>query len=136
MERFPSKCTIDFEIEEFPCSPITYKALSETEGRLIISVDDRAIFNEENILLAELYVAFKFWFSNGACEDFKYDSMDFEESPIIEVIVTDTLIYFSSVWMDKKWLFPVGIEKQGFIDSVQSFICRFESELPEIKVLS
>lgn len=136
MERFPCKCTIDFEIAQKPCLPITNKAFSETEGRLVISVGENIIFDEQDILLAELYSTLKSWISRGCSEDFKYDSMDYEESPILEVRVKDIFISISSVWMDKSLSLPVEIGKQEFIDAVKSFVCQFESELPEIKAVS
>jgi hypothetical protein len=135
MERVPCKCKIDFEIAQKPCLPITNKAFSETEGRLFISVGENIIFDEEDILLAELYSALKSWISRGSSEDFKYDSMDYEDFPILEFRVKDVFISISSVWMDKNLSVPVAIGKQEFIDAVKLFVCRFESELPEIKAV-
>ncbi|MEP4888934.1 MAG: hypothetical protein ABJV04_02815 [Aliiglaciecola sp.] len=136
MERFPRKCKLEFEIIEKPNFPITSKALSETEGRLLVSVGKDIVFDEEDILLAEFYLALTVWVSQGCLNNFKYDSMDYEDSPIFEVKVEDTFVHITSVWMDDNVSAPVKIEKQQFLDAVNSFIHQFEIELPEIKEIS
>lgn len=133
MECFPSKCTIDFEITQKPCLPLTRKAFSETEGRLIISVDENIIFNEEDILLAEFYLELVTWVSQGCTVGFRYDSMDYEESPVLEARIKRASIFISSIWLNENFNLPIEVGKQQFIDAVKLFIYRFESELPDIK---
>lgn len=56
--------------------------LAEVEGELIISIEGKNIFSEKGILLLEFAKEISSWLSldNG---DFLYESMDFEDSPIL-----------------------------------------------------
>lgn len=71
------------------------------EGDLRICVNDKLFFEQEGILLVELYVQFKEWIcaKNKFLKDFSYQSMDFEEKHVLEFIEReDGTWYIHSEW--------------------------------------
>lgn len=111
---------------------------SEIEGRLFISVDGVIIFDEEDILLAEFYSQLYSWMYRECREEmFQYDSMDYEESPIIEVVIHgEKKALLSSPWGVETVKFPVEVGKIDFIKAAKVFLNDFEHEIPGINLLS
>lgn len=79
---------------------------TDIEGELSVGSDDAGVFFEaDGILLVEFAIFCKKWLGDTKQGDFYYASMDFEEEPIIAVIIQDSgLCRFQSVWIDG----PVG----------------------------
>lgn len=64
-----------------------YKILADVEGELEILINDKMFFQEKYILLLEFGVFLSNWASNvkrGIYEDFKYETMDYSDGPILE----------------------------------------------------
>ena len=76
-----------FKIEEFPKETGSYHVPAYTEGNLSITNDGKEFLNADGILLVEFAVVLKKWLlaiDAGRIDNFVYESMDFEESPILE----------------------------------------------------
>lgn len=78
---------IDFSVDGFPNDlSESYSLTAYTEGTLKISVDEEIIFDEPGILLIELFTSLHKWLSlldDNNQLDYYYESMDFEEKPIL-----------------------------------------------------
>ena len=95
---------IEFVIKEFPKDLSKSYALdSYTEGVVSLSIADKVVFKEEGILIVELYLALNKWIEEKDEQektDFIYESMDFEESPILAFMYEPHIdaYKFDSVW--------------------------------------
>ncbi|MGD2180252.1 hypothetical protein [Lusitaniella coriacea] len=104
------------------------------EGDLEIHVNKKLFFKEEGLLLVELYFSLKTWLSskNKIIEDFRYESMDFEEEHILEFIERkDRTWYIHSEWQ----LFSAKNQSLSFIEIEQaanSFFLSIEEEIEKI----
>lgn len=80
---------IDFKITTLPTMPMgseRYRLIVDVEGELTISEKNKVIFSHEDILLVEFARAVRRWLEfndKNITEDFVYNSMDFEEEPVI-----------------------------------------------------
>ena len=111
-------------------------ALSEVDGNLSISVNGNLFFEEDNICLAEFAAKLFNWLKNDYPDKpFIYESMDYEDSPIIQVEVTDDKVALSSVWGIEGIDLPVMAKRNDFVDSANIFLNKFEEELPNISSL-
>ncbi|WP_152525638.1 hypothetical protein [Siccibacter turicensis] len=100
MERIPGKCEMIIQYKILSLGPLREgpQLLAEVEGELIISIKGKIIFSEKGILLLEFAKELSSWLSsdNG---DFLYESMDFEDSPILFFKKQpDGLWLIGSVW--------------------------------------
>jgi hypothetical protein len=79
-----------------------YKILADIEGELAIFINNALFFYDEFILLLELGIQLTQWLESeeaGIEEVFLYETMDYNEGPIIEFIkVDDDKWKLSSVW--------------------------------------
>lgn len=102
MECLPSECAMkmEFSITDKPNNQFGPEILSGIQGELSISIDGKKVFNERDILLLELAVSLKRWLSAEG-GDFSYESMDYEESPIIEFKNINGRWAVSSIWMEE-----------------------------------
>ncbi len=92
---------IDYTIKEFPKDLSKSYALdSYTEGVLTLRINEITLFSEDGILLVEFCAALQDWVNKNNSSDFVYESMDFEESPIIAFIYSpESNTYdFQSIW--------------------------------------
>ncbi|HKS33164.1 MAG TPA: hypothetical protein VJS14_05490 [Enterobacteriaceae bacterium] len=84
MERIPGKCEMIIQYKNLSLGTLREgpQLLAEVEGELIISVGEKNVFCEKGILLLEFAKEVSSWLlmDNG---DFLYESMDFEDSPIL-----------------------------------------------------
>lgn len=107
MERISGELAMKilFSIKNQPISFWGPKLYSEIEGELSIFIDDKLIFNESGILLLEFAHYLARWLSaleKGDVRDFTYESMDYEDCPIIEFKYRDGNWDMSSIWIDKQ----------------------------------
>lgn len=137
MERisstFPVRFT--FDITTKPHYPLDYKALSDIEGHLSIFVNEDIIFNEDGILLAELSASLSKWLHDietNPTAEFFYESMDYEEAPILEFKFEREKFSIGSVWMGSKATEVLRIEREQLIACVQEFVTQFERVVPGI----
>ena len=97
-----NKLKIIFDIDIVPASVDEAKVQVDVEGSLEILINGRTIFEEEGILLVELAFYLSQWlkrFENNEIRNFYYESMDFEESPILEFVeIENDLWNLSSLW--------------------------------------
>ena len=95
---------IEFVIQKFPEDLSKSYALDAyTEGVLSLSIKEVVVFNEEGILIVEFYLALKKWIEEQDKQEktnFIYESMDFEESPILAFLYDSHIdaYRFDSVW--------------------------------------
>ena len=93
--------------------------LAEVEEELILSIKGKIIFSEKGILLLEFAKEVSPWLSldNG---DFIYESMDFEESPVLFFKKQpDDLWMIGSVWNRETY---TGIVNYPLKEACRSFI--------------
>tara|TARA_R110001583_G_scaffold161391_1_gene313296 strand:+ start:3178 stop:3564 length:387 start_codon:yes stop_codon:yes gene_type:complete len=105
-----------------------YRLISDTEGWLSIEKDDEKIFFCDGILLVEFARALANWINNThkKSEDFIYNSMDFEDEPLIAIIKNKGYFLESSITgMENKY----EISLNEFIDSAISFLKEIRCEL-------
>lgn len=65
------------------------KIIADIEGELVIHINEKLFFREQYILLLELGLELTKWIKNvksGFIADFKYETMDYNEGPILEFI--------------------------------------------------
>ena len=80
---------IDFKITtlpKVPMKPERYRLIVDIEGELTISKKNKIIFSHGDILLVEFARSVRRWLEfndKNITEDFVYNSMDFEEEPVI-----------------------------------------------------
>lgn len=84
MERIPGKCEMIIHYKNLSLGALSEgpQLLAEVEGELIISIRGGSIFSEKGILLLEFAKEVSSWLSSDN-DVFLYESMDFEDSPII-----------------------------------------------------
>ena len=90
-----------FKIEEFPKETGSYHVPAYTEGNLSIINEGKEFLNADGILLVEFAVVLKKWLlaiDAGKMDNFVYESMDFEESPIVEKLLNNGKVKPASVW--------------------------------------
>ena len=86
MKRISSKLKMSFSNIEVLGETAGWKMLADVEGDLKITIEAKTFFEEEGILLLELSVKLMRWISaieSGASIDFYYESMDYEDRPIL-----------------------------------------------------
>jgi len=78
--------------------------LADVEGSLKINLGGNIFFEEDDILLLELVVALIKWLhkiESGEIVDLYYESMDYEEQPILAFITNDGCTWhLYSVWQN------------------------------------
>ena len=137
MDSFSSKHTMNFQFEvtEEPCYPLDSKALADIEGKLSISVDEQNIFDEEDILLAEFSSVLSRWLNDLQTKKdkiFLYESMDYEDSPILKVEFLNGKVAITSVWFAEDIKAPVLVDSKQFINAAKFFVSQFEQTVPGI----
>ena len=106
---------------------------SEVEGVLSVIIDGKSIFNEGGILLLELAHELARWLSTieaGNLGDFLYESMDYEDSPILEFKRRGDGWDISSVWMDGKQP-QCFVLHDDLVKAVKAFIYDLRRDLGE-----
>jgi hypothetical protein len=103
MKYIPCKFSLEINYTNLNVGNITYgpRLFSEVEGQLIIYIDNKIILSEKGILLLELAKQLKNWINNSD-NDFYYESMDYEEAPILlfrHISLNNWQI--SGVWMNE-----------------------------------
>ena len=92
----------NFKIEEFPNETESYHVPAYTEGNLRLTYDGKEFLNVDGILLVEFAIMLKKWLlvvEAGRMDSFVYESMDFEESPILEFkLLNNSTVKPASVW--------------------------------------
>jgi len=122
---------IDFTLLKIPSGNERYRLLCDTEGKLVISNEDGFIFSHDGILLAEFARVLGKWLENNNNQietDFVYNSMDFEEEPILafrqstsgKLIVESSLVPL-----------PVGLSVQSdeLIEASKIFLKKLHRDL-------
>lgn len=131
MERISCErqVVINSRIQPIDCALISttnwgYLA-SQIEGTLEIYVNGRNFFSEPNILLIELAQVIYIWLNNEAIT-FYYQSMDYEEEPIIQISPYDNgKFLISSIWVDYK----CEIELGEWIQACKDFLSSLDFKL-------
>lgn len=108
-----------------------YKILADIEGELTIYINDELFFFDELILLMEFAIELSKWLEVikvGLNKDFCYETMDFNESPILEFTqVKNNDWSISSIWQkfESKEAFSLQIIK----NAVDVFLSNLTDEL-------
>lgn len=133
MERIPSKCKITYELPVQISLPIVAKSLSDIEGKLTILVNDRTVFDEDHILIAELVAALYLWLSDDPhSNDFVYRSMDYEEEYIFSVTSADGTSILSSPWMIANNCNECLVDRDAFISTSKECVYSLIHKIPDI----
>ena len=107
------------------------KTIGEVEGKLSIFVNRKLFFDEENILLLELAIILHRWherIERDEIIDFYYESMDYEDKPILQFVHGDRLDwYLSSVWQKFSCISQISLEE--LIQAVECYIFNLKYEL-------
>ncbi len=92
---------IDFEITNTPTNQPKEYFVAYFEGILNIFVDDTLFFNSSGILLLEFAIVIYKWLEKakiGVCEDFIYETMDYDAPILLFVHVKNNLYSINSIW--------------------------------------
>lgn len=135
MERIPGEraMNICFSISSRPTSPCGPKLFSEVEGGLSILIDGKIVFNEVGILLLELAQCMNHWLSaikEGRLGDFIYESMDYEDGPVLEFNRRNGGWNISSVWMEERRP-KCFVLHEDLVKAVGDFISEIRREFGE-----
>ncbi|AFZ38003.1 hypothetical protein Sta7437_4541 (plasmid) [Stanieria cyanosphaera PCC 7437] len=108
MERFSSKHKLEivFNIVSVPFCLEGAKTVADIEGNLIVYIKKRIFLKEEDILLLEFAIILNRWLQNiqnHEIKNFYYESMNYEEQPILEFVKIDEKKWnLQSVWEEFK----------------------------------
>lgn len=106
MEQFfgNNKIEISFNIVDTPSSVEGAKVQVDVGGILEILINTNSFFKEEDLLLLELAISLRKWLEDvnkNNIRDFYYESMDYEEQPILEFVqITNEHWNVGSVWQE------------------------------------
>ncbi|TWH39596.1 hypothetical protein CAL7102_08844 [Dulcicalothrix desertica PCC 7102] len=107
------------------------KMLADVEGDLKITLGEKFFFDEEYILLLELAITLIKWINkieSGEIVDFYYESMDYEDEPILAFKVnTDSTWHLFSVWQNFNDSSHIFLEE--LIQSTKAFITHLAAHL-------
>lgn len=97
---------IAFEISTFPDNPLGYRSVTETYGKVSVTIDGENFVDLQEILIIEFAYYVHVWLdeiSEGVESGFYFRSMDEEDEPILafELLGTDKY-YAVSCWSDKQ----------------------------------
>lgn len=136
MDRIPDQVEFQYVLDEKrrpdPALVMTrnLKVLTDIEGRLLISVNGRHVFDEDGVLLMELGVDLVNWLGEvnaGTATDFAYFSMDFADGPLLRF--SDD----GSHWtIDSPWLHPpevVRVHKEVLVEAIAEFVTSLAARL-------
>jgi len=76
----------EYSILSFPKDPSGYRAITETDGRVLLSIDEAVFLELEDILILEFAYYVESWLRNTQANEvmsFYYSSMDEEEEPLL-----------------------------------------------------
>ncbi|OCG47387.1 MULTISPECIES: DUF7878 domain-containing protein [Gilliamella] len=121
MERIPCEFSVEINYTDLNINNITSgpQLFSEVEGQLLIYINNKVIFSEKEILLLELAKQLKDWLHNYD-KDFYYESMDYEDSPILffkRINLNNWQI--SGIWMNRTY---ANIKLSDLMFACNSFI--------------
>ncbi|KJR44865.1 hypothetical protein UF75_4759 [Desulfosporosinus sp. I2] len=106
-----------------------YKVLADVEGLLEIRLNDMMFFQEDYILLLEFGIFLTNWISKvkrGIYEDFKYETMDYSESPLLVFQRQE-----SSYWKIHSDWQKIRVEEEFSLEELLKGTEAFVSELNE-----
>ncbi len=113
---------------------INKKFIADFEGCLQIKLEGMIIFSEEDMLLAEfLFVCTQWLLSSEKDDSFIYDSMDYEDSPIISVKKEGQVSFFETVWPMDNVIYPVKLQGQEWKKAVEIFIQKLKDDIPRVE---
>ena len=101
MERISPKLKMSFSNIEVLSKDWGWKMLADVEGSLKIAIGNKVFFDEEGILVLELALALMKWIEkiqSGNMVDFYYESMDYEDKPILVFMQNNSIWKVYSVW--------------------------------------
>ncbi len=119
---------INYKIQMLPIRKERYRLISDTEGWLSIEIDDVNIFFCDGVLLIEFAKVLANWINNlgETQEDFVYNSMDFEDAPLITIRKNRGYFLESAITgIENKY----EISLNEFIDSAKVFLIKIKNEL-------
>ncbi len=121
-----------FYIEQGALSSFSsQKVISEIDGLFTITWNGEQVFHENGILLAELALCLKRWLEYDedlSSRPFAYQSMDFEEMPILSFKPKpDGSCVLDTVW-DETGL-PVKVPLLHVISASKEFVRSFETKV-------
>ncbi|MEZ5308901.1 MAG: hypothetical protein R2684_17280 [Pyrinomonadaceae bacterium] len=137
MERISGESTIEIEFNVLnrPTYPLRRQAISDIEGTLRIRFGDKIVFDERDILLAEFAMCLYEWLTEVESDPelpFVYESMDYEETPILRIEVIGSNVSISSKWNEEIHIASDATNISSFVFSAKSFLTRFEAAIPGI----
>lgn len=131
MECIYPKLKFSFSNVVVPPETGGYKMLADVEGNFKITLGKQIFFDEEYILLLELAIRLIKWISKIESEeivDFYYESMDYEDEPILAFKVnTDLTWHLFSVWQN--FNDNSNIPLKELIQSTKTFITHLAAHL-------
>lgn len=105
---------------------------SEIEGTLIIKVNNCIIFNEEDLLLLEFAIYVKKWLDSDKKSNFIYESMEFEEKPILSFEkIEENLWKINSVWFNQDQG-DICVSHLELVNACTNFLSEFKNEFKGI----
>lgn len=122
MERISSKFEVEFNLYEDLPESISGMDYSEIEGDLILKINDEVIFNEENILVAELAYELNKWLPKSSFESFNYKSMDYEDESILKFNVASDKVELLSNWLVDGTPLPIYLNLDEVHEKISIFV--------------
>ena len=100
-DNYTKKLKMSFSNVEVLSKDRGWKMLADVEGRFQVRINNKIFFDEERILVLELALALMKWIEkteSGNIIDFYYESMDFEDKPLLKFTQNDDIWNIYSVW--------------------------------------
>lgn len=133
MERFSCerKIEITFDIISAPSNIEGTKVIADIEGSFSLSIDGELLLEEEDILLLELAFFLSKWLKdieNNNVRNFYYESMNYEEKPILEFVkIKKECWKLGSIWQKFENKYCIGLNE--FSKTAKNYIQELEYDL-------
>jgi len=121
---------IEFDINKIPNNKEKKHFIAYLEGYLKIVINKKVFFEESGILLLELGINLLVWlnkYNNDNINDFIYETMDCDETPILAFFNEENRFIVKSVW--QKDVMNFYVDKELLIKELNDFIDKLDKEL-------
>lgn len=121
---------LEWRILSFPVDPTGYRAATDTEGVVRMTVDGNEFVVLEEILILEFAAYANDWLHDaggGSDRDFYYASMDEEEEPLLALVATQQGHYMpNSCWRKSA---SRAVRREEIVKAFSDFLAELRLEL-------
>ena len=125
---------IDFSLKTISNENKKYRVITDTEGRLCVTVNSELLICEDGVLIIEFAICLKRWLAALNYSPYAsmfYETMDSDEKPILafDYLSRKQVFEIKSVWGNK--LCNPFVSSLLLIDAASTFLKNLERELKE-----